>query len=226
MPMGDKKDTPFSKDETQQLECLLNTLKTFCKENESLAEKLNLKRKLVGTIGEGWGLLLCYQKFKDSVSYEWAGGRKKGYDLILKGKKAVKVQVKTTTEEKYLFNFPSIKVNKKAIEQVKKGNREPLFEQLKSDYKEIDADFFLLIHLPKINEELTCYILDKSNLIKAIKQDYECYVTEGKHRKNFNYAISKKTGEWLPRLNYKTVDSIEKFKEDWKPITETLGLSS
>jgi hypothetical protein len=225
MPMGDKKDTPFSKDEIQKLEHLLNTLKTFCKENESLAEKLNLKRKLVGTIGEGWGLLLCYQKFKDSVSYEWAGGRKKGYDLILKGKKAVKVQVKTTTEEKYLFNFPSIKVNKKAKEQVKKGNKEPLFEQLESDYKEIDADFFLLIHLPKINEELKYYILDKSNLIEAIKEDYECYLKR-EHRKNFNYGISKETRIWLPRLNYKTVDSIEKFKEDWKLITAALGLSS
>jgi hypothetical protein len=77
-PMGNQSNSSFSSDEIRKLKCILKTLTTFVRKNQSLAKKLGLENKFVETIGEGMGLLLCYNRFGNSVSYEWLGRRKRG----------------------------------------------------------------------------------------------------------------------------------------------------
>jgi len=222
--MDNETDLSFKLDEIRKLKRLLGTLRAFASKNRSLVKKLGLENKLVETIGEGMGLLLCYEKFGSSVSYEWPGRRKKGYDLRLKREeRSVKIQVKTNTDERYDFKFSAFKVNNEARKQLEEGNTELLFHQLKSEYEGKPADLFLLIHWPKLSGSSTCYILDKRSLIRALCEDYKVQLDKKNHRGDYHFGISKKTWKWWPHINQKTVDSIRQFKENWNLIVKALG---
>ena len=211
-----------------KLESLLVTLRAFVVENKSLVAKLGMENKLAETIGEGMGLLLCHEKFGDSVRYEWPGGRKRGYDILLErpGGGKVRIQIKTNKQSEYDFKLFTLDVEESILSQLKIGETEGMCLRFDSEVEGKEADIFLLVHWPVFLDAPTYYVLDKPRLKKAIRLDFHHYLHDKPHHKNYNFGISRKTGRAWPHLNKTTVDSIGEYEKDWSPVVKLLGPKS
>jgi hypothetical protein len=215
----------------RKLRDLLRDFDSFAAENEVLVHRLGLRNKFVETIGEGLGLILCFEEFGDRVTYEWPGRRGKGYDIALNRSsgKSAKIQIKTNTDRVYTFKLPTVEVDRKVRDELKQGNAESILKLSDAKVDQTNTDFYLLVH--KNADVQTCYILDKARMKKAIREDYMTYFNrkDARRQRNlqfgkYHFGVSVKSHAWWPMLNKNTVDSLKDYERDWSPIRKALGL--
>lgn len=213
----------FSTDEIDSLKAIIGRLDRFASGNRSLTKKLGLKNKFTETVGEGMGLIYCYERFGNAVSYFWPGRRRTGYDLVLRrtdGREA-RIQVKTTTDRVYSFKLFNMKVSREARDQMKARSTKVLFQLIDEAVEDKKAEFWMLIHAPELGNK-TFYILDKDSLKAAIKRDFRIYFNKP-HTRRYHFGVGKTGSIWF-MLNKGTVDSVRDYEKDWTPISKSLGL--
>jgi hypothetical protein len=213
----------FTPTEIDKLKGMIEKLDRFASENRGLTKKLGLKNKFTETVGEGMGLILCFERFGPLLSYSWPGRRRTGYDIALRrvdGREA-RIQVKTNTDRAYSFKLFNMEVGRETRNQMKAGSTEAMFRSIDNAVQEKKADFWMLIHAPESGSK-TFYILDKDRIKAAIKRDFQIYYDKP-HTRRYHFGVGRTGSIWF-MLNKGTVDSLRDYEKDWSPISKKLGL--
>jgi predicted AAA+ superfamily ATPase len=122
-----KEAIKLSRNDISDLNKLINSIKSRIdeieKKNPKLEKGLKLKKKFIGVLGEAIGLVKLFKKYGSSYKYYWHGGRKKDFDVVLtKGNEEIKIQIKSSADEKFRFRTIRVDVDNpnKVIQEIKK----------------------------------------------------------------------------------------------------------
>jgi hypothetical protein len=74
----------LSSNEIDELKTMLQEVRNALEGHKGLEEKLKLKNKLNGVIGEAIGLAKLFEAFGNDALYQWHGKFKRDYDIIIK----------------------------------------------------------------------------------------------------------------------------------------------
>jgi hypothetical protein len=206
----------IKKDEISWLESLAKLVNAKLSEKPELDNKLSLKKKFKGSLGEVIGLIELYRHLGDSCTYEWFGGRKKDFDLIVRNNQAeIKIQIKASFEDEYSFQIPTKGYRPEDIEEIKNKNFTNFLKTLNKNIDKKNVDFWLFIHVKSGGN--TFYILDKKSLNRILEEDYRRYLNKPKN-KITGYGIKDGIARFF--LKEKNVsDLLEQYEGKWDLIT-------
>lgn len=189
------------------LEELVGKFRSLIESEAELDEKLDLSGKLGGTIGEAVGLIRLYEEIGNSAAYDWKGKQKRGYDVLIreKGKKPLRVQIKTSAQEEYVFRV--IKVanldRDKIVSEINRKEFGEISKRIREAISQAEADVWLLIHTKRDGHDL--YWVEKEDMIELVTRHYENAVNTRNHttsKKPFHYYIDKNNA-YRPHITQK-----------------------
>lgn len=219
----EKDKVELTETDLEQLWDLTNKVDKWLKKNSNLAENLEIKKKTLGFLGEAYAYIEVYKTFKDEI--KWPGMNKAGHDIELKGNK---IQVKTSSQNK--FSVINIENAEKYIPSIKneylsgEGFTIPksFKEEIDHQVNDIDADYWILVGWSKSEQELSFFILNKKDMKKMIKKDYERYIKERKHKhkslNGYRFGVSKSSVLRI-MIEYRLFKKdFERFRNRWDKI--------
>ena len=180
--------------EIQQLKGLVETIFNEIKRHHDLNRKLEIRKHLLGPLGEALGIIYLFQEHGSSAKYKWFGGRKKDYDILIeKGDGTLnKIQIKASAAQDYSFEI-TVKGFRNISEihkDLSRNDFKKAFAVIEKSVNEKEIDRWLFIHIRE--DCIDFFLIDKSALYRAIKHDYRRYVehiNQGKNKERNNYAI-------------------------------------
>lgn len=206
----------------QSLSAFANTIQTWLSGHRTTAKEYGLWRKFYGQLGEAFALLELHNKMQDKkAKIEWFGGQNKDYDVKITDQSGAKlnIQIKASHEGKSFrpFTYEKIRSREKhaiAKEYKKKKDNfklprtiSALFDkQVDERFVEHDREKCFWIFVSTGESGNKFFILDKQELKSLMKKDYERYIRKKPHRKDFNYAITKR-GKMMIILKTKVMEA-------------------
>ena len=208
----------LSVSDIERLKKIVDLIQAQVNANVDLDNKLELGKKFKAPLGESLALIEIFKHFKDSIEYDWYGGQKKDFDIILsKGETEVKIQIKTSLLDDYNFQISTHGYDNKLIEQLKNRNFSGLFKKIETDIDDKDVHFWIFVH---IQEKTKFYITNNEQLKKVLKIDFQNYVDNANHRPNTRYGIDKNnSGRYIIK---KSSGSLEEYEDKWNLINKVL----
>jgi hypothetical protein len=199
------KGEELSQTEIKELKKIINSIRELLGKNPELEEKLNLKSKFLGDLGEAIGITKISRVF-GMYKLTWFGGRTKGFDVELakKGEDPIRIQIKASSGKRWVFRVVSkIRVSNRAkvIEQVNQKEFMGIFDAIDRKIESMNVDYWLLVHIRENSN--TFYWFNKLIMKDIIKRHYKHAVCTRKHGKTYNCYINK-NGMYAPVLVEKT----------------------
>jgi len=177
--------------------------------NDALDQKLGLGLKLRGIAGEAIALTKLFSIYGQQTRYIWYGKLKKDYDLIVQqNSENIKVQIKTSCDEKFMFRVLNVPFEQplEVIKRLRSGFLGDVFQAIDDEIDKKDVSYWLLVHLKKDGNSF--YKLDKLEMKQVLKKQYKDYYRK-EHREKYNFAISSKTGTFMPILKETVKSDLE-----------------
>lgn len=177
------------------LQEFIDTIDKIIKKN-NLDGIFNVRKQIVGPLGEARVLIRLYELFGEEYEYLWYGARRKDHDLVLRRNGLeTRIQIKTSSSIQWTFSI--VVKGFEHVDSIRKKLSDGDFEAsdiiIESEIRKKNVDFWVFLHLPEMN----FYILDYESIIESIKWDYHRYVSSINKRdpSNNKYAIVEKRKE-------------------------------
>ena len=204
----------------EQMKTLIDFTDKWFKINKDLVEYLELRKKMLGFLGEFEVVKILYDKFRDRLSkIKWYGGGKRGYDIEITTKEGNKIRIQVKTSSTAAFRVLNVKNADKYKTDIEKAyttsEQFVMPKDLEAEiYRQIDdtlADYWILIDWVETGKRY--FILTKDEVKQISVKDYERYMNhrknKGRYSKGFNYGITSS----------KTIGIIVHYK-DWTDFFE------
>jgi hypothetical protein len=128
------KGVELSETEIKELKKIITSISELLGKNPELEEKLNLKSKFRGVLGEAIGITEI-SRLRGMYKFNWFGGRTKGFDVELakKGEDSIRIQIKASSGKRWAFRVVSkidVPNRAKIIEQIKQKEFTGIFDAI------------------------------------------------------------------------------------------------